>query len=85
MADDDADADAAAPTPQSKPRGLRPLTSPREELLNGPKHGGQAMGIGVGLPAPVSDIPDAPPSLAEGTAVEGAGRQGEHRADDEES
>ncbi|MFE1585343.1 hypothetical protein ACFW6Q_06560 [Streptomyces sp. NPDC058737] len=85
MADDDADAGASASPPQSKPRGRRPLTSPREELLNGPKHGGQAMGVGVGLPAPVSDIPDAPPSLPEGPAIDGAGRQGEHRADDEES
>ncbi|MFF3792049.1 hypothetical protein ACFYXW_18690 [Streptomyces sp. NPDC001981] len=84
MVGDDAGADAAPSTLPTKPRGRRPLTSPREELLNGPKHGGQAVVTGVGLPAPASGIPDAPAGPAEGTSADSAGRQGEHRTDDAE-
>ncbi|RIH59596.1 hypothetical protein D3C59_25865 [Streptomyces sp. SHP22-7] len=69
--------DAAA---QSRPRGRRPLTNPRQELLGGPRHGGQALVPGVGLPTPVSDIPQAPPGPGPEAEADG-GRQGEHRAD----
>ncbi|MGP4112703.1 hypothetical protein ACTWP5_17560 [Streptomyces sp. 4N509B] len=69
--------DAAA---QSRPRGRRPLTNPRQELLGGPRHGGQAVVPGVGLPTPVSDIPQAPPGPGPEAGADG-GRQGEHRAD----
>ncbi|MFE7043127.1 hypothetical protein ACFU9X_27925 [Streptomyces atratus] len=87
MAGDDASATSSAPPPQPepRPRGRRPLTNPREELLNGPKHGGQALFTGVGLPAPVNDVPDTPPGPADDAAADGAGRRGESRTDDEES
>ncbi|MFF0290635.1 hypothetical protein [Streptomyces sp. NPDC005262] len=85
MVGDDAGAGATTSTPSPKPRGRRPLTSPREELLNGPKHGGQAVIAGVGLPAPASGIPDAPAGASDSTTADGAGRQGEHRTDDAES
>ncbi|MFE9865671.1 hypothetical protein ACFYPZ_23525 [Streptomyces sp. NPDC005506] len=85
MVGDDAGTGAATSNPPTKPRGRRPLTSPREELLNGPKHGGQAVVTGVGLPAPASGIPDAPAGPADSTSADSAGRQGERRTDDAES
>ena len=85
MADHEAGAGATTSTPPPKPRGRRPLTSPREELLHGPKHGGQAVVAGVGLPAPASGIPDAPAGLADSTTADSAGLQGEHPTDDTES
>lgn len=85
MVGHDADAGATTSTAPPKPRGRRPLTSPRDELLNGPKHGGQAVVAGVGLPAPASGIPDAPAGPADSTPADSVGRQGERRTDDAES
>lgn len=71
-----------APRPEMEPRRRRrPLASPRKEFLHGPKHGGQALAPGLGLPAPASDVPGALPGPAADDPAADSGQSDACRTD----